>query len=332
MRKLVHAFTRLAVTLGLILVSVASVQAAETLKLLSSWGENEWPSIANARIFLKHVKEVSKSEINVTISGPESVPVFEQLQPVSAGVFDLLFTHGAYHVGSRGLAVAIDSIDIDPDKRREAGVWQFIDDYYQKAHGLRLIAIATGGNHGYHCYLRRPLSGENDWKGRKIRGVVSYHGVIRGLGGEPVVLPMGEVYVGLERGLMDGVCGPAAGMFGLKHYEVAKYRVEPTFGVVSTLFFINAGRWSRLSEQQRKWLLDAGSKTEREAITEGDEIVRDERAKLAAQGVQVTRLPDDKGKMIREAWNSSQWEIAEKCCGDAARQLRETARKAGMTN
>ena len=34
----------------------------------------------------------------------------------------------------------------------------------------------------------------------------------------------------------------------------------------------------------------------------------------------------------REPLTSSQWELADKCCGDAAKQLRELARKAGMTN
>ena len=138
------------------------------------------------------------------------------------------------------------------DKRREAGIWRFIDEYYQKTHGLKLLALTTQGTNGYHCYLRRPLSPEDDWKGRKIRGVVSYHGVIRALGGEPVVLPMGEVYVGLERGVMDGSCGPAAGMLALRHYEVAKYRLEPTFGGVNVLFAINSNRWRGLSEQQQK--------------------------------------------------------------------------------
>lgn len=313
-------------------LAVASQAQAETLRLLASWAENDRPSYVNALIFQKHVKEVSQGKLTIAISGPESVPPFEQLQPVSAGVFDILYTHGAYHAGSRGLALAADSIDLDLAKRREVGIWRHIDEYYQSTHGLKLLALTTQGTNGYHCYLRKPLSPEADWKGRKIRGVISYHGVIRALGGEPVVLPMGEVYVGLERGVMDGSCGPAAGMLALKHYEVAKYRMEPTFGGVNVIFAINGNRWSRLPEQQKKWLLDAGSLTEPEAARVGDQIVAEERAKLAEHGVQVTRLPDEKGKMIQDVWRTSQWEIAERCCGDAARQLRELARKAGMTN
>jgi TRAP-type C4-dicarboxylate transport system substrate-binding protein len=315
------------------LATAAMPQAeAEALRLLSSWAENDRPSYVNALLFQKHVKEVSDGKLTVSINGPEAVPPFEQLQPVSAGVFDILYTHGAYHVGSRGLALAADAIEVNIDKRRQVGIWRAMDDFYQKTHGLRLLALGTQGTQGYHCYLRRPLSAENDWKGRKIRGVISYHGVIRALGGEPVVLPMGEVYVGLERGVMDGSCGPAAGMLALRHYEVAKHRVEPTFGAVNVLFAINGDRWSKLNEQQRNWLLEAGLRTERESITVGDQIVAEERSKLGEHGVQVTRLPEDKGKMIREVWNISQWEIAEKCCGDAAKQLRELARQNGMTN
>jgi TRAP-type C4-dicarboxylate transport system substrate-binding protein len=329
-RQLAKALALLVAVTGFTMA--ASQAQAQTLKLLSSWAENDRPSYINGLIFQKHVKEVSDSKLTISINGPEAVPPFEQLQPVSAGVFDILYTHGAYHVGSKGLALAFDSIDVDLNKRREAGLWSFLDDYYQKTHGLKVLAVTTQGTHGYHCYIRRPLSPENDWKGRKIRGVVSYHGVIRALGGEPVVLPMGEVYVGLERGVMDGSCGPAAGMLALRHYEVAKYRLEPTFGAVNVIFAMNGNRWRGLSEQQQKWLLDAGQKTEIEAARVGNEIVAEERAKLTEQGVQIARLPDDKGKMIQDVWRTSQWELADKCCGDAAKQLRELARKAGMTN
>lgn len=330
-RQWVKTIMVLAAAIGGLAMGASQVQA-QTLRLLSSWAENDRPSYINGLIFQKHVKEVSDGKLTISINGPEAVPPFEQLQPVSAGVFDILYTHGAYHVGSRGLALAADSIDVDLTKRRDSGIWRFIDEYYQKTHGLKLLALTTQGTNGYHCYLRRPLSAENDWKGRKIRGVVSYHGVIRALGGEPVVLPMGEVYVGLERGVMDGSCGPAAGMLALRHYEVAKYRLEPTFGAVNVIFAINGNRWQGLSQQQQKWLLDAGQRTEVEAARVGNEIVDEERAKLAEHGVQVARLPDDKGKMIQEVWRTSQWELADKCCGEAAKQLRELARKAGMTN
>ena len=49
--------------------------------------------------------------------------------------------------------------------------------------------LSPSSNQGYHIFLKEPLSANNDFKGRKIRGTQSYHGVIRLLGGSPVVLP-----------------------------------------------------------------------------------------------------------------------------------------------
>ena len=77
---------------------------AQTLRLLSSWAENDRPSYINTVIFQKHVKEVSDCKlVDPAAAVPEAA--------VSAGVFDIFYTHGAYHVGSRGL-LAADAIDI----------------------------------------------------------------------------------------------------------------------------------------------------------------------------------------------------------------------------
>ena len=82
-------------------------------------------------LFKKNVEEISSGNIKIEVSGPEVVPPFQQLQPVVTGVFDVLYTHGAYHAGSKGLGLAGDAIDIDIKKRRDAGVWSYIDEFYQ---------------------------------------------------------------------------------------------------------------------------------------------------------------------------------------------------------
>ena len=154
--------------------------------------------------------------------------------------------------------------------------------------------------------------------------------MIRALGGEPVVLPVGEIYSALEKGVVDGACMPAAGMIANKHFEVAKYRMEPTFGSTNVLFVMNMGKWQRLSAEHKQMLLDAGAKTEIDAQKMGDEILKEEHAELAKVGVEVAKLPPEKATLVRDAWDKSQWELAEKCCGQAGVELHELARKAGL--
>ena len=313
-------------------LAFASGASGADLKLLTSWNEDNWPTYAVLDQFVKNVAAIGGGKVKINISGKEVVPPFEQLQPVSSGVFDMLFSHGIYHSGSRGLAFTFDAVDPKPAERRAAGLIDFIDKYYQKHNNLKVIGIVAASNQGYHIFAKQPLSAEGDLNGRKIRGTLSYHGVIRLLGASPVVLPGGEIYTALERGVIDGAAWPAAGMLSMKHYEVAKYKLRPTFGSTNLGFWINLDSWNKLSEGDRKILVDAAMKTEVEMPAIGDDILAKESAELEGHGVKVTRMSETTAKKVRETFAASMWEIAKKCCADGVGELRELAKKAGLTN
>lgn len=310
---------------------LASSDAAN-LRLLASWNRDNWPTYAVLDQFVQNVKANGGGKVGITISGKEVVPPFEQLQPVSAGVFDMLFTHGVYHGGSKGIALVADAIDPDMAKRRSSGVWDFIDSYYQKHNNVKLIALAPSSSQGYHIFLKEPLSAGNDLKGRKIRGTQSYHGVIRMLGGSPVVLPGGQIYTALQKGVIDGAAWPAAGMLSMKHYEVAKYRIRPTFGTSNLVFLANLDKWKKLTSAEQKVLLDAGAKTEREMPGVGDKILAKEDAQLNKLGIKFTKFSPATYKRVKSTFNSSLWALANKCCGDGAGKLHDLAKKAGLTD
>jgi TRAP-type C4-dicarboxylate transport system substrate-binding protein len=310
---------------------LASTQAAN-LKLLTSWNRDNWPTYVVLDQYVKNVDAIGGGKVSIARIGKEVVPPFEQLQPVSAGVFDMLFTHGVYHAGSKGIALVADAIDADVEKRRSSGVWDFIDTYYQKHNNLKLVALTASSSQGYHIFLKQPLSADNDLKGRKIRGTQSYHGVIRLLGASPVVLPGGQIYTALEKGVVDGAAWPAAGMLSMKHFEVAKYRIRPTFGTSNLGVWVNLSKWNGLSKDEQKVLLDAGLKTEREMQAIGDAILADEDKKLDAMGLKYTRFTPETYEKVKATWNASLWDVANKCCGDGAGKLRELAIKAGLTN
>ncbi len=331
----------LAVASALCAVGSQTPADAAEVKLLTSWNKNLWPSYAPLELYVKNVAKIgggkfegnhtSGGQVQVKISGTEVVPPFEQLQPVVAGVFDMLYTHGVYHMGSKGLSLVLDTIDMDPMKRREVGIHDYIDDYYQKNNNLKLVAVLTAGFSGYHMFLKEPLSPEGDIKGRKIRGTASYHGVIKALGGSPVVLPPAQVYTALEKGVVDGACWPAAGMLAMKHFEVAKYRLRPTFGTTNEIVLMNLDKWRKLTDADRAVLHEAALRSELEVPWFSEQIHMQEDRELTKLGVQKIQFPPDKAKLVKEAWSKSLWGFARKCCGDGADGLRELALKHGMT-
>ena len=241
----------------------AAPAGAVDLKMLMSWDKSNAPIYAVAEHFVKIVHSDGAGKVKIVLAGPEVVPPFEQIQPVSSGVFDMLFTHGVYHAGSKGIALVVDAIDLDPFKRRQAGIIDYIDNYYQKHNKLKLISMPTQSFAGYHMYLKEPPTPQGDVAGRKIRGTQSYFGVIKALGGTPVVLPPAQIYTGIEKGVVDGACWPASGMLSMKHYEVAKYAVRPTFGNSNEPILMNLDRWNKLAKQEQQiWRMpDSGSST-----------------------------------------------------------------------
>lgn len=307
----------------------AGIANAETLRLLSSWPPNDVPSYSQAVNFEKVLEEIS--DMDVEIIGPDVVPPLEQLEPVSSGVFDILFTHGAYHAGNKGLALALDAIDPDVEKRRSSGVFDFLDQYYQANHNLKLLAITVQSPQGYHCYFRDPVTPDGDWAGRKMRGISTFHGVIEVMGATPVALPIAETYSALEKGVVDGGCSVAAGMVALKHYEVAKYRVLPSFGNNNTIFAMNLDKWNALSDSQREVLEAAAKRVELENIEIGRKIVEDEWAQLDTLGVTSITLDEANATKIADVWDAHQWKLAEQCCGEDGVKFHEIAKAAGLT-
>ena len=160
-----------AATLGLALSASASF--AEDMKMLTAWGGNHSGTANMAYGYIDLVKEISGGDINITPSGPEVVPGGKQIQPVSAGVFDIIYTHGLYHTGDTGVGAAIDAVNGDIEKRRTSGIWDWVDAHYQETQNLKVLSIPTATT-GFRFFLKEPMDETNKLNGTKIKNVTVF--------------------------------------------------------------------------------------------------------------------------------------------------------------
>jgi len=299
-------------------------------RVLSSWDQT-YPVIPKfLEVFLKNVETASKGDMKFILSGPETVPPFEQLQPVSTGVFQVLLTHGAYHVGQTPYLVSVEALGGDLKKWREADVRAMVDKHYQKWN-LKLVALGqTPERSALQIILRQPIAPSGDLKGRKIRGTVTYSGVFSLLGASPVVLPPSEIYTALEKGVVDGAGWPVIGVLDYRWYEVAKYLVRPTFGMLTYPIFFNMTAWNKLTDQQKKILLDEGRKAEDLFYPEWNKLANEETAKLKEHGAQITEVGSDKKDELNKALVDTLFEIGMRSSPKEVGELREFAKAKGL--
>jgi TRAP-type C4-dicarboxylate transport system substrate-binding protein len=315
----------IALVLGL---TFSQFVSAQQFRVLSSWDNSYEPVEKILKGFLDRLEAESGGTITSRISGPETFPPFEQLDPVSRGIMDMLFTNGAYHYNDTAVAMSLDALIGGPDKLRESGIWDFADQQYQER-GLKLLAVFYDMN-GYAIMLQQPLDPERGLQGRRIRGTPIYHPVIEALGASPVVLPGSEIYPALERGVVDGAAWPTVGPVGMRLFEVADYMMRPSFGQVGHQLFMSLDRWNSLDQATRDLISRVTEEFELEAVLRFNDLVAAEEAFLQREGVSQTNLSSDQQQLVDAAWFEGAMDLAERQSPEAVRRIRQLAQQAGM--
>jgi TRAP-type C4-dicarboxylate transport system substrate-binding protein len=305
------------------------VQATE-LRVLASWDDTHPARRILLNTYLKNVEAASKGDLTFKLSGPETAPPFEQLQPVGAGVFQMLFTHPGYHIGTTPYLISIDGLKGDSKLMRESGLYEPIDKHYQRF-GLKLVFMTKSvENSGFQIILRQPVGPSGDLAGRKIRGTQNYAGVVSLLHASPVVLPPGEVYTALEKGVVDGAAWPSIGVLDYKWNEVAKYLMRPLFGSSTYYLFVNIRAWNSLSKSQQVVLLDEGNKIGEFWDPEWLRLTKLEQDKLVAAGSQVTEVGSGLGNKLSAAFADGLWTLSAATDPNGTAELRAFAKARGL--
>ncbi len=98
-------------------------------------------------------------------------------------------------------------------------------------------------------WTKKPVRTLEDVKGLKIRtpGGHQTH-YIKALGAEPIFMPLGDVYLAMATGTIDGIvtCPPL--VLSYKLHEVARYGVVTTFGCVSEGVIMSQGSWRKIAD------------------------------------------------------------------------------------
>jgi TRAP-type C4-dicarboxylate transport system substrate-binding protein len=282
--------------------------------------------------FAKQLETASQGRMKVQINGPETVPSFEQLQPVAAGVFDFGLTTGGYHAGTITAATVLDGIRSNIDKLHATGMIDEIDKHYQRM-GLKIVAVPYLSSNAFQIIAKEPVTANGDLKGRKIRATPQYRPVLTALGAAEVVMPNAETYAALEKGVVDGAAWTSIGILTAKFYEVNKYLLRPTFGPSQLLILMNLNRWKGLSADDRKVVEEAGRAIEKSWALHFVRMAKEEEATLIKEhGMKITRMRDDIAARANEIYAEGAWALAAGRNARLTEELRKFARSKGLVN
>ena len=245
------------------------------------------------------------------IGGPEAVKTPDQVQALQRGMVDMVFTTNAYYVSLLPEVDALKLSDFTPSEERTTGAWAYMNDIHEKKIGIYYLARLGLGTK-FHLYLKKPIKSA-DLKGLNIRVSPMYLQAIKGLGGNPVVIPPTEVYVALERNVVDGYCWPAVGIRDWGWQKQTQYVVDPGFYNVPNPLLVNLKTWNNLPQKLRDLLTEAAIEAEKRVVATFDDLAKQERPLLLKEGIQVIDLPPaEKEKFLKVAYDEGWKDVLEK--------------------
>jgi len=315
-KKLAFMFIVMVFALTVLITQYGLAKAEPiTLKAVTAWPKtaSEYKAFTTFTDLVEQmVAKKYPGELKIQfIGGPEAVKTPDQVQACQRGMVDMVFTTNAYYVSLFPEVDALKLSNFTPSEERASGAWAYMNDLHEKKIGIYYLARLGLGTK-FHLYLKKPIKSA-DLKGLNIRVSPMYLQAIKGLGGNPVVIPPTEVYAALERNVVDGYCWPAVGIRDWGWQKHTQYVVDPGFYNVPNPLLINLKVWNQIPQKLRDLLTEAAIEAEKKVVANFEELARQERPILLKEGIQVIDLPSaEREKFLKVAYDEGWKDILEK--------------------
>jgi tripartite ATP-independent transporter DctP family solute receptor len=304
---------------GMMAASFAATDSAEAKTVIKvAHGANEKYHMHRAiEEFKRLVEEGSKGEIEVQIFPSSQMgPDREMIEGVQTGVLEMAVPPSSFFAGWDPAFAVIELPYMYPSKEIALKTFHSPagDEMLARLAKQDLVGLGWLENGVRHVTNNvRPITGPADLDGIKLRTmkVPAHVDTFKALGANPTPMNFGEVYSGLQQGVIDGQENPVAHIYAQRFYEVQKYM--STTGHVFTVYIpvIRKSFFEQLPEEQQNLLREAMRKAE----DYQQELVGAEEAQQLAEiqeaGVTVLELTPDQRKAFIEDTKSVREEYRE---------------------
>ncbi len=290
-----------------------------TIKLATSWPAHFPIMGTGVENFVKRVNNISGGSLEIKLYPKNTlVPALAVFDATSSGQIDA-FHSGPYYWKGKNSAFSLYSGIPFGFSAEEINSWMLYGgglELWREQYAKYNLHPFMGGNTNIQMggWFRKPINSLEDMKGLKMR--------IPGLGGEvfakmgvnPILLPAGEIYTSLERGVIDATewVGPALDI-KMGFYKVAPYYYsgwhEP--GSILELTF-NKQSWNKLAYEHQSMIEVASSELNSNMTYEFHAQNIKALQKLKELDVTLSKFPKDVIKEGKKALNEVIDELSSK--------------------
>lgn len=223
-----------------------------TLTFANQNPDTSWSGMNAIGPWAKQVEKATDGRVKIQIYYSQTLTKGKDTWGATkAGIADIGWCFHGYWPGMTPTADVI-SLPALPFKTAEKGsevLWKLYDKYpsIQKEFADNKVLLLFTSNPYILITSKKPVQKMEDIKGMKIRmsgGPPT--DMLKALGGTPMLIPMPENYISMQKGVIDGMGAPWEAIHGFRLYEVAKYYTATPFPAVYFSIAMNKNKWNKL--------------------------------------------------------------------------------------
>lgn len=263
--------------------------------------------------FAKKVNELSKGDVTVKIypSGQLGNPK-TMVDAIRMGITDIGFVLPSYVPGrfQRSSVFELPFV-FNSATHVTKGFYEIYDEYLAEDYkDFKVLWVLSAPLSQVHS-TKEPLNSLDAFKGRKIRGGNAIESkAIKLLGANPVGMPISELSIALQKGVVDGCFTPYAALRSHKLIDISKYITEFNFSGALMCVLMNKKKWDSLTPDQQAVIDTVANKNfGLKAAGAFDEEDRENKIAAQAKGTKCYPLSDEQKNAIQKKFNVfySEW-------------------------
>ncbi|MCJ7686499.1 MAG: TRAP transporter substrate-binding protein [Desulfobacteraceae bacterium] len=225
--------------------------------------EKAWAAQNDMAHFAKRINELTKGRVKIniffgsTLSRPQ-----DAYDSAADGIADIAWGSHANTPGRFPMMSIFNLLGVGHSMTASQNI---LADLYQQFPGIEaehkdvkvlyLYAIKE-----LTYFLKKPVRKLEDMKGLRLRATGIAGETLEAWGAAPIAMPLPEMYVALQRNIIDGTAADWNVALGFKLQEVTNFATIGPFPSTSAFMVMNLKKWNALPKDIQKILQEEGKK------------------------------------------------------------------------
>ncbi|MDY6881943.1 MAG: TRAP transporter substrate-binding protein [Thermodesulfobacteriota bacterium] len=226
----------------------------------------------------------------------------DQYDIVLNGVADIALICWGYVPGRWPLSMVSELPFAFPNATVGAEIlWELYESHIHKEHpNVKMLSSCISASDDL-ILVKKKVNKLEDMRGLKVRGVGLQLEMIKAFGAVPLVIPIPDVYTGLQRGTMDAALLGGTDVMISKAWEVSKYVLQLGIGPTGLGIFMNKDTYNKLPSDLQKIVDEQGLVLQKSIGPGFDKFGAMGKGMCKKGGVEIYSLPPDEMNRWKKA-------------------------------